>query len=92
MQNNLFIIMKKIIFTAFICIISNTAFSQNPPLPPNVHGGHSQIESPYAYNNNTKTFDTANHAAPVSTATFLLLSLAALLTVIKIKLNKKKSD
>ncbi len=92
MQNNLFIIMKKIIFTAFICIISNTAFSQNPPLPPNVHGGHSQIESPYAYNNNTKTFDTANHAAPIGTATFLLLSLAALFTVIKIKLNKKKSD
>lgn len=92
MQNNLFIIMKKIIFTDFICTISNTAFSQNPPLPPNVHGGHSQIESPYAYNNSTKTFDTANHAAPVSTATFLLLSLAALLTVIKIKLNKKKSD
>jgi hypothetical protein len=90
MQNNLFIIMKKIIFTAFICIISNTAFSQNPPLPPNVHGGHSQIESPYAYNNNTKTFDTANHVAPVGTATFLLLSLAALFTVIKIKLNKKK--
>ncbi len=84
--------MKKIIFTAFICIISNTAFSQNPPLPPNVHGGHSQIESPYAYNNNTKTFDTANHATPIDTATFLLLSLAALFTVIKIKLNKKKSD
>lgn len=81
--------MKKIILIAFLFIISNTTFSQNPPLPPNDHGRHSQIESPYAYNNKTKTFDTSNHAAPIGTGTFLLLSLAALVTGIKIKLNKK---
>lgn len=81
--------MKKIILIAFLFIINNTTFSQGPPLPPNEHGKHSQIKSPYAYNNTTTTFDTSNHAVPIGTGTFLLLSLAALVTGIKIKLNKK---